>query len=794
MFYTTDTTTQDTSIEVFGNKQLIWGSLLLLLSLTMSLTSYYMHVKILYYLAFFTLIISIMLLFIAMGYDLAKTLKLSFFSVTSILILILILYFIQRLELHHFSFSVTDASDYYIAGVCSVNRFQDIGFFLPLTASLSAVGFVLFGYAYAPLINVILYATTIPMVYFIYRRLGLNALVSLTMLLFIVSVPLSIWFSKTSFSEPMWQMMLLMFTLIAYNILSKETIHIKELIVLYFIVILAPFIRGEGILYYGLILFLSLYHFWKFTNIKSALVIASSYIFLALSVYATLQIRAHYLLGWQFRRIIPKITATELMNIIDVAILFAIGLLFFLNRYKKGFKHIKLPLIIVILSLLFKVLVAYIFSIKKHLAFEDLLYLNEYGLMIGNFGFLITLLIIIGLILLYIRASRGDIISLTLVVLYTVFYPTFAMQGITFNDEHAIFLYWNRYYFSIFMMIHLFALGIVVNEMYRYLKTIICDKIYRFLILLFMMLMIVYASVDGKIYDIVTKEAHLKNSYKIFPWLIEKVGRNSLAIVYDDTIRYRQRTGVHDARYLLARTLSVAKINVKEFQKVSPEKLNHSLQLPFDVSKRKFLLCLSQKKCDLENEILLPIDMLYMPITWRRHNGNIAKAEKMHLNLYATLYKVNPKFNFNQEILFKKSSLLAPSLLGKGWRKIVGGLGALASNNNASLKLPYMKKDKKITYVLTLNYAILNASKHKPKKITFKLGGKVIKIIEVHSPSFQEYTIALPQKNILDQDKNLVLDIETSKTRVTKEGHTIKDRRKLGMALKALKITKIDNK
>ncbi|RUM70850.1 MAG: hypothetical protein DSZ09_03850, partial [Sulfurovum sp.] len=65
---------------------------------------------------------------------------------------------------------------------------------------------------------------------------------------------------------------------------------------------------------------------------------------------------------------------------------------------------------------------------------------------------------------------------------------------------------------------------------------------------------------------------------------------------------------------------------------------------------------------------------------------------------------------------------------------------------------------------------------------------------EVHSPSFQEYTIALPQKNILDQDKNLVLDIETSKTRVTKEGHTIKDRRKLGMALKALKITKIDNK
>ena len=765
------------------NQLFVWGSIILLLSLAVSLTAYYTHIFLLNKLSFFMLCISILTLFTAMGYDLKQKLDISSFFIVIAIVFLLTIYFMQRLELHHFSFSVADASDYYIAGVCSVTRVQDIGFFLPLTASLSAVGFTMFGYEYAPLINVVFYSVSIPFGYFIFRKLGMNALISLIITFFIMFVPLSIWFSKTSFSEPIWQIVLLIYIIFAYKILKKEHINLQELIVVFLILMLAPFIRGEGVLYFGLIIFLSFYHFWKFSNLKSAIIISSSLIVLTLSIQATLIIRAHYLLGWQFNRIIHKITAIELLSLLYGIVILSIAGVFLLNRYKKSFNHLNLPLLLTLLSIVFKVSIAYIFSLKKHVAFENLLCTNEYGLMLGNFGFLITLLIIGGLILLYYRAMKGDSISLILVMMYTIFYLPFMMQAVTFNDEHAFFLYWNRYYFSIFMMIHLFSFGIIVNLMYKKMKVFIPNDKYRFFIWLILMFSIIFYSMDGKLYKIVTTEAHLKNSYKIFPWLKEKVGNKPLMIVYDSTIKYRQRTGVHDARYLLSRMLSVSKINVKEFLKIEPEKLNFELKL--NQKNRKFLLCLSQKECDLENEEWSFVDRLLLPISWRRHFGNIEKAEKKHLQLYATLYKKEDKFDFNKKIMFNKSSEQVLSLLKEGWYGIIGGQGALSSKNRVKIEIPRLKKEKDTIYTLVLNYALLNTSKHKPKSFRIMINGKVVYKEKIKSSALKEYRIKIPNQALQNKMNNIIIEVERVEMNSVQSST-----KQLSMMLNSLKIIK----
>jgi len=126
---------------------LLWGSLLILLGLASSLGAYYTYSMTFRYVAFYLLSLGILTLFIAMKEDIEEEVKSSLFSVM-ITIGLVLLYIVLRMQLHRFDFGVGDASDYYVAGVCSVTYSQDIGFFLPLSASISALGYSVFGVSY----------------------------------------------------------------------------------------------------------------------------------------------------------------------------------------------------------------------------------------------------------------------------------------------------------------------------------------------------------------------------------------------------------------------------------------------------------------------------------------------------------------------------------------------------------------------------------------------------------------------------------------------------------------------
>jgi len=643
-------TTDKKEIISLDSFLLLWGSIFILLSLATSLTAYYTYNMTLRYVAFSLVVLGIWVLFVSVKQALQKELK----SHTVALVITTamgLLYFVLRMQLHRFDFGVGDASDYYIAGVCSVTYSQDIGFFLPLTASISALGYSVFGVTYAPFIDVLLYSATIPLGYFLLRQLGLNVWFSLLITLLIIINPLSIWFSKTSFSEPIWQLMLLLFAIIFHRIMGQEKLKITELLSYFLILGLVPFLRGEGALYYGLVTFLALYHFWKYGNLKSALILIFGLFVIAGSIHLSLGIREHYLLSWQFRRVIPNITAELLMMILYGMATTMVGILLLLNLLKKGFSYVPFALIITLFAVVFKVLIAYIYMSKKSVPFMELLVYREYGLALGNFGLPLTLLIGVGLLLLHYNAIKGEKLALLFVVMYAIFYLPFVMQGVTFQDPHEVFLYWSRYYFSIIMVIHLFSLGLVLQFVYEQSQRLIRSEIYRVIIISIVMVVVSILSFNLQVVKITVEEGYLENSYKVFSWLKQRVKNQSISVIYDDGIRYERHNGLYDAKVFTARMFTVVKINAKAWQKVNSKQLATNIKLKKEMYRGRYLVCISLTKPKLKNKALTLLDQTMLPISWREHYraqprlkeetlGDVSNSFKNELTLYLTLYKM----------------------------------------------------------------------------------------------------------------------------------------------------------
>jgi len=649
-----------------GGKIFNWGILILLLGLVISQIVYYMpQVSILRYASYFLMLEGIVFLFIYMIDDTYKKTNSYLWTILLVMALV-VLYFMQRHALHRFDFFIADASDYYLSGVNNIINGRDMGFFLPLTAAVSAIGFFIYGYDYGPLIMVMIYISSLPLLYFLFRKMGLNVMLSYLMLFFAMSAPLSIWFSKSTYSEAIWQVQLLLLAVITYRIATKENIGIVNFVSLCLMMVLVPFTRGEASLLYAVVIFLSLYHLWKFHNLKSALIIASSSLFLAMSVHYTLSLRAHYLLKWQYARIIPHITETQLMAILYGVSLLIFALIVLVYRFRKIFDRINFPKVVTLLSLLVKITISYIYYVKKGavshtllfknaLGFKNFLIMNELGFAYDSFGLLITILIAIGLILLYFRAMQGNLVALIVVVLYSIFTLPFVMQSVSAKDIHEIFLYWGRYYFAIIMIVHIFGLALVVKSLYDFFGKIVLNTTYKYVLFAATIIGIVFFSMSAKLYTIVTQEAYLANSQKLMPWVSQRVGRKPIAIVYDDDIKYNlHHNRSYDAHILVYRTFPVAKINVKSYQKVKRSQLTPKLVYKPDISKDTFLLCLSKEVCHLDNTMLTSVDTLVIPISWREHYGILKKPEQIHhdnltqsvthaFTLHATLYKINSK-------------------------------------------------------------------------------------------------------------------------------------------------------
>jgi len=758
-----------------SERYFIWGIIFFVASLAASLSAYYLYSPIGRQFAFSLLIFSLMTLFWAMAKDLESVFTYKWVAGGVVLALVSV-YFLQRMELPRFDFMVGDASDYFAAGLCSVTYNQDIGYILPLSATITALGYEIFGIENVLLSYVILYATSIPIFYFIFRKLQLTSILSFLMSVFLVFIPLSLWFSKTSFTEPIWQILLFVFVLNMYMILQKNTINWKNLISIYMILFLAPMLRVEGVFYYGLLSFLVLYHFWQYQNIRVSLLLSFGIFIIAVSTHITLRLRPDYMLNRQFNRIIPHATEESVMLALYALAGIFIGLVILIYFLRKWYTKMPFSVSIVILSFIVKIAIAYIYATKKHMTFLDMLYINEYDFAVGNFGIPIALLMILGLVILYAKAFKGDVFSLLLVVVYTVFYLPFSMQAVTFTDPHAFFFYWNRYYFSILMMIHLFGLGLIYQFIYKYLQNLFTDKRIQLFSIAIIIIVVSFLSMNIKLYHIVVQESYLKGTYKLYERIKKDVGQTGIYIVTEDGVVYKQNTrpdGLEKIEYLIGRMFSLYKIPERGHEVIPSKKLYPRLEYQLPKKNVDYILCAGRKTCHLDNEQLTLVDTFDIPLEWREHfgldknassihKGDIAKSVVQKVNLKFSLYKVGKKFSVGKKASFKANTVVSSQLLSKGWTFINNRSSAFSSKGKGVVLIPRIQKLTGETYSLGLRYAIINASAEREKSVTFKLAGKVLQTVKVNSHTTRDIDLLLPNELLPSQPEDIEITIESS--------------------------------
>ncbi len=759
------------------------GIIFLLLGFIVSVIAYYTHISFLYFFSASVLFLGIVWLFTTMFYALKKESKSVMLSLL-LLVTTLAIYGYQRFWFHHFDLFISDASDYYLAGINEVIHGGDLGFFLPLTASIAAVGFVLFGQTYAAVIMVLLYSATIPILYLLLRKFSFSLWVSLAMVLLFLSLPLDIWFSKSMFSEPIWQLELLIFIFLATQLLQNKTPNKIALLGLYLLMIVAPFTRGEASLLYGLVFFVSLYHYWRYQQLNVALLILSSIVALTLSIHYTLGLRPTYLLTWQYARLIPHVSETLLMGILYSLSALMIVVVFVLHQFKNVFSSFRFPLWSTLFLLFLKVSVAYLYSIKKAalahtllfkhaLGFGHFLLLNELSFALENFGLPLTILIVFGLVLLYVQAFQGERNALLILVFYTLLTLPFVMQSVHPKDVNEMFLYWGRYYFSALMLVHFLALALLLQKIQQRISIYFPSiKQSALSFVLTGTVFILFAS-TSTLYTIVTKESHLAHSHKLIPWIKEHIHHAPLTILYDSTIHYDlHHNRSYDFRELTYRSFPMSGIKVATYQKSPPDKLNKTLT-QMQQHQSSYLLCVAQKPCLLDTARFKVLGSISLPISWREHYGvhkedvnhhhnRLEASVVRHLNLEATLYAIKEQFDYNKEILLRHDSAFSKNLLSKGWYMPQDRQGAWSKTNHLQLNIPHLQKSSQTHSRIALKYLLFNASKKHPKTMTLLAKGHVLKKVTLYKTMLKTLTFQIPNSLLDKNQDSLLVDMVVS--------------------------------
>ena len=200
------------------------------------------------------------------------------------------------------------------------------------------------------------------------------------------------------------------------------------------------------------------------------------------------------------------------------------------------------------------------------------------------------------------------------------------------------------------MLIHIFSLGLVLQFVYVQLEKQLDKKLYVLLLVGIFLVGVSLFSFNTKVQAITVQEAYLQNSYKIFPWLVKRVGNTPISVVYDSSVKYRRHNGMYDIKVFVARMFTVMKINAKSFQKVSTNKLDETLIFNPSIENSNYILCLSSKECHLDTQRFSLVDTIVLPISWREHyqaqpkhgrkvEGKIEDSLKNEVPLHVMLYK-----------------------------------------------------------------------------------------------------------------------------------------------------------
>lgn len=569
-----------------------------------------------------------------------------------------VIYCLFRWRLSDFSLSVGDASSYTWDGVFFSEFKKDSGFFPPLTSSIAALGFELFGLEKIASIFVFYAFLTLPLCYIFLASTRFDRKFALITIFLLAFAPLHIWYSKSTFSESIWQVLIVsgMASLALFDIRSARAITFS-LLALSLVVFASVFARGTAI-FFVLAVVVVIYGLDDFGWRKRLLATTVLVLVFLIGFWIILEIRAPYLIGWQFERVISGVTPSGLIFLISACFFVGVtGLAIIDFRFAEKKQKLFRCLLIAGLAAL-KIIFCIILHGKNNQSFYDLLILNESLYMrsaFSDFGIALSLGAFFYLMLEGVRHGGGAFI---IIVFYFCFSIPLALQSAGVKMEHEVLLYWHRYFFSELFLLVFLAISVFSGKISAWLTSFISHKnnLQFFALCIFFALLLL--SQNYMYFKEVQGRSYLSGSADLIEWIKNVSQKYPVYLYLDSNVSY----GGYDAPFLL-REIRRYGVNVKKLQKSIP-----LARHPGNV----VVICAVDYNCSGSTNGYL-VSKYSGAVSWVQHslNAEIIKEKSIFFNLEA--FYSNPKLepgvvlNISKQIANFLNEL---GILENGWHSI----------------------------------------------------------------------------------------------------------------------------
>lgn len=687
----------------------------------------------------------------------------------AVLPLIFIPYVLSSAYSSEFLLWIGDAGAYVLDGISRISDRPDEGHFLPLASSITALGYALFGYSLKSYFSSILFLFAFMPLTLIISRIGISKNHSLIFAALYFNTPLVLWFSKTTFSEVSWQLIIICsIFLIVFSDSAKDRFGNKlSIVFLTLIITTAMFSRVTGVLLVISLLAAVSISEVKNTNIRSKIapIIVINFAFacaLSLIVY----LRPTYMVDWQFSKLIEQATPfTVTFQLVLSALFLSILGTSLLPIGRRLFKSEQpFRVCIVIFLILIKLAGAY-FLVKDQLDWQSNL-LSEFDFARYSLGPIYIFLIAIGMLLCLKRTVEGKLLFTYLLLLYVGFSLPFSLHSVTPQMPHEMYLYWFRYYFSELHLIHFIfsACGFyVVLGLFTPKRQVVLGVVV--LALLF------FQKMDMK-HNVVT-QSYLAGSGDAVEKLVAHLNDQPVHLIYSDKVKYSNLDFAHLFQFLGRSNINFLSKNAVSNREQSQQLLKSYLY-PTLLTQDVKILCVSGRRadCHMDNSPPEATECVVLPFIQHKSNDKFREAG---FRFCYSSYLTDPYASLSSNGWYAREPWGVWSSSRASFTITAGGLKRNCDAAQACR--------------IQILAHVFAASSKAEKTIVFSQNGIPTNSVVSKSSSAMTLTIEVVGfQKLIEQDQNLVLSFEVDGAASPSSIGVSTDQRVLGLGLLNLNV------
>ena len=746
------------------------SSILLLLFFMFSMGCYFSEVD-----AWLPLII---LLFLSLSYSTMASIPLlkaypehkTLISPMLFLPLIFIPYILSSVYSSEFLLWVGDAGAYVLDGISRISGKPDQGHFLPLASSITALGYAIFGYSLKSYFSSIIFLFAFVPLTLIITRIGVSKGYALVFAALYFNTPLTLWFSKTTFSEVTWQLVIICsIFLVVFSEQAKDRFNNKlAIFLLALIIIAATFSRVTGVLLAISLLAAVSISEVRHTSIRKKIIpiivinVAFAFAF-SLIVY----LRPTYMIGWQFSKLIeqatPFIVTVQLLFSVLFLSLLGVSLLPLGQRLFSNDRSFRVCIIIFLV--LIKLAGAY-FLAKDNLSWQGSL-LNEFNFARYSLGSVYLSLIAVGMGLCLKRTVEGNLLFTYLLLLYVGFSLPFNLHSVNPQMFHEMYLYWFRYYFSELHLIHF-----IFSACGFYVVLRLFSAKRRAIVAVVILAVLFFQKMDMK-HSIVT-QPYLAGSGEAVEKMVAHLNDLPVHLIYNDKIKYSNLDFEHLFKFLGRSDIKFASKRAIS-NRAQSKQLLESYLYSTSLGESTKVLCVSNMPADCEVASSSPETAECVVLPFMSHKSNDEFRETAFRFCYST-YLVDTYASF----------------LTGGWhaRESWGVWSSSSASFTIAADVLRRYCDTSKTCSIEIRGHVYAASSEATKTIVFSQNGTSTNSMIFKSSRAKNLKIdVVGFQELINQSQNLVLDFEIDSAVSPSRLGRSRDDRVLGLGVLDLNVS-----